>query len=124
MTSIECGGKGPAYHLSQTPSREKPQEEPCPKGVTGKNNNEARVVRFDHAAQALYDHADLAKDAPLGNQSLLALQFRGPGAAPTPMRTRAWLIEVRDWHRCFCLLSQARYEQQRNKDRASTAHAK
>ena len=76
------------------------------------------------AAQALYDHAHLAKNAPLGNQSLLALQFRGPGAAPTPMRTRAWLIEVRDWHRCFCVLSQARYEQQRNKDRASTAHAK
>ena len=55
---------------------------------------------------------------------MLALQFRGPSAAPTPVRAWAWLIEVRDWHRCFCLLSQARYEQRRNKDRASTAHAK
>jgi hypothetical protein len=76
------------------------------------------------AAQALFDHTNWAKNTFLGDESLLALQFRGPGAAPTAIRTWTWLIEVRDWHTCFDLLSQARCEQRRNEDPSSTAHAK
>jgi hypothetical protein len=76
------------------------------------------------AAQALFDHTNWAKKTSLGDESLLAMQFRGPGAAATAMRTWTWLIEVRDWHMCFDLLSQARCEQRRDEDPSSTAHTK